>query len=207
MTEYQVTLTGRNVEIPEHFEERIHQRLARVAKLDPTLIMFDVELKHEKNPRRDATASKVQITATGSGHLARAEAAGDSFYSALEDAVDKMERSLRKVKVRRERAKSGHRAPIGMGEMAAMLVRKEDRDNPSDDLYEDTYADSVEEHVPGSVVRSKEHDAVPMTVEDALGNMEALDHDFYLFIDSATGKPTVVYRRHSYEYGMIALNS
>ena len=109
--EAQVTITGRNVEVPEHFQERVNAKLAKIEKLDPTLNFFHVELKHEPNPRREAQAQRIQITATGKGHLARAEAKEDSFYAALESAIGKLERSLRKVKVRREISRSGHRAP------------------------------------------------------------------------------------------------
>ena len=102
----QVTITGRNVEVPEHFQERVNDKLAKIERLDPTLTFFHVELQHEPNPRRDSEAERIQITATGKGHIARAEAKEDSFYAALETALGKMERSLRKVKVRRETSRA-----------------------------------------------------------------------------------------------------
>lgn len=64
------------------------------------------------------------------------------------------------------------------------------------------YAD---EHRPGQVVRVKEHDAKPMTVEDALYQMELVGHDFYLFSDLDSGQPSVVYRRKGFDYGVIRL--
>ena len=106
----QVTITGRNVEVPDHFAERVHAKLAKIARLDPTLTFFHVELQHEPNPRRADESDKIQITATGKGHIARAEAKEDSFYAALETALARMERSLRKVKARRRISRSGHRA-------------------------------------------------------------------------------------------------
>ena len=63
----------------------------------------------------------------------------------------------------------------------------------------------VEEHEPGRVVRVKEHPAKPMTVDDALYEMELVGHDFFLFHDRETDRPTVVYRRHAYDYGLIRL--
>jgi ribosomal subunit interface protein len=60
-------------------------------------------------------------------------------------------------------------------------------------------------HRPGQIVRRKEHHAVPMSVDDALSQMELVGHDFFLFADAATGRPSVVYRRHGYDYGVIAL--
>ncbi|WCZ31999.1 ribosome hibernation-promoting factor, HPF/YfiA family [Corynebacterium massiliense] len=210
----QVTITGRNVEVPEHFQERVAGKLSKIERLDPTLTFFHVELQHEPNPRRDSESDRIQITATGKGHLARAEAKEDSFYAALETAIGKMERSLRKVKVRREHVKSGHRAAKGTGEMAAEMVAEAQKSRAEDqtaaaeqkeDRYVDPYADSIEDVRPGQVVRRKEHPATPMSVDDALSEMELVGHDFYLFIDEETQRPSVVYRRHAYDYGLISL--
>ena len=203
----QVTITGRNVEVPEHFQERVNTKLAKIEKLDPTLNFFHVELKHEPNPRREAQANRIQITATGKGHLARAEAKEDSFYAALESAIGKMERSLRKVKVRREISMGGHRKPKSTGEIAAELAAeaeqaraKENQEQPAD-----PYAAQIEDQLPGQVVRTKEHPATPMSVDAALSEMELVGHDFYLFINEETSRPSVVYRRHAYDYGLITL--
>ena len=58
---------------------------------------------------------------------------------------------------------------------------------------------------PGRIVREKEHPAKPMTVDQALFEMELVGHDFYLFADQDTGRPSVVYRRRAYDYGLIRL--
>ena len=55
------------------------------------------------------------------------------------------------------------------------------------------------------IVREKSHAAHPMTLDQALYEMELVGHDFFLFVDSATGRPSVVYRRHAYDYGVICL--
>lgn len=206
----QVTITGRNVEVPEHFQERVNGKLAKIEKLDPTLKSFHVELQHEKNPRREAEAERIQITATGSGHLARAEAKEENFYAALEVAVDKLERSLRKVKARRNIALSGHRAPKGAGVLAAEIEAdakaEQERAAQEAGKYDvDPYADQVEDIVPGQIVRSKVHPNAPRSVDDALSEMELVGHDFYLFINEETNRPAVVYRRHAFDYGLIEL--
>ena len=202
----QVTITGRNVEVPEHFQERVNGKLAKIEKLDPTLTFFHVELQHEPNPRREAQANRIQITATGKGHLARAEAKEDSFYAALESAIGKMERSLRKVKVRREISMGGHRAPKSTGRIAAELAAEAEQARAAQEQpTADPYAAQVEDQLPGQVVRTKEHPATPMSVDDALSEMELVGHDFYLFINSETNRPSVVYRRHAYDYGLITL--
>lgn len=207
-TTAQVTITGRNVEVPEHFAERVKGKLAKIERLDPTLTFFHVELQHEPNPRRDSESDRIQITATGKGHIARAEAKEDSFYAALETAIGKMERSLRKVKVRRETVKSGHRAQKGTGEIAAEIVAEAEaaRAAQKEDRFVDPYAESIEEQRPGQVVRTKEHPSTPMSVDEALSEMELVGHDFYLFVNEATNRPSVVYRRHAFDYGLIALS-
>ena len=203
--ETQVEITGRNVQVPEHFTERVNAKLAKVERLDPTLTYFHVELQHERNPRRTDESDRIQITATGKGHIARAEAKEDSFYAALESAVAKMERSLRKVKARRKIALSGHRAPISVGEATAELVDQAKEQEATPGPFDvDPYADQF---LPGQVVREKEHPATPMSVDDALSEMELVGHDFFLFVNEETGKPSVVYRRHAYDYGLIALKA
>lgn len=205
----QVTITGRNVEVPEHFAERVKSKLAKIERLDPTVLSFHVELQHEPNPRRESESDRIQITATSRNHLARAEAKEDSFYAALETALAKMERSLRKVKVRRTIARSGHRVPPNTAAIAAELAeRASDSVKDAGGPYDvDPYADSVDDVTPGRVVRTKEHDAVPMTVDDALSQMELVGHDFFLFVNSEDLRPSVVYRRHAYDYGLISLVS
>ena len=68
------------------------------------------------------------------------------------------------------------------------------------DPYEDQFK-------PGQVVRKKVHKAEPMTVDDALSEMELVGHDFFLFINEETKQPSVVYRRHAYDYGLISLEN
>ena len=65
--------------------------------------------------------------------------------------------------------------------------------------------DGHEFHEPGQIVRTKEHPAKPMTVDDALYEMELVGHDFFLFHDKQSDRPCVVYRRHAYDYGLIRL--
>ncbi|APT84195.1 ribosome hibernation-promoting factor, HPF/YfiA family [Corynebacterium aquilae] len=200
-----VNITGRNVEVPEHFAERVHSKLAKIARLDPTLTFFHVELQHEPNPRRSEESDRIQITATGKGHIARAEAKEDSFYAALETAISRMERSLRKVKARRQISRSGHRTPKPMDQVALELAEQAKTMEAHQEEYQDPYADSVEDVRPGQIVRTKEHPATPMSVDDALSEMELVGHDFYLFINEENNRPSVVYRRHAYDYGIIVL--
>ena len=91
---------------------------------------------------------------------------------------------------------------MSVGEATAALVAEANETPEAADPYED----QVQEIQLGKVVRTKEHTATPMSVDDALSEMELVGHDFFLFVDEETGRPSVVYRRHAYDYGLIALS-
>ncbi|MEU3273407.1 ribosome-associated translation inhibitor RaiA [Saccharomonospora sp. NPDC006951] len=83
----------------------------------------------------------------------------------------------------------------------ARAVEAEDIELPSQQNWDDGAAG----YEPGRIMREKQHSAEPMTVDQALYEMELVGHNFYLFNDSASGKPSVVYRRKGFDYGVIRL--
>ena len=196
-----IVVKGRNVEVPEHFRQHVSDKLAPSERLDPRVIRLDVELSHEKNPRQSATCQRVEITVSSKGPVIRAEACAETFYAALDTAVTKLEARLRKAHDRR-RVHHGGKTPASVAEATASLptgmpevaVALLDRDGPSGDDDTDTL-----------VVRDKTHAAPAMSTADALHEMELVGHDFFLFMDAAHGLPSVVYRRHGYDYGVIRL--
>jgi ribosomal subunit interface protein len=198
----EVVVKGRNVEVPEHFRIYVAEKLSRLERFDRTIYLFDVELDHERNRRQRKNCQHVEITARGRGPVVRGEACADSFYAALESAVCKLESRLRRSKDRRK-VHYGDKTPVSLAQATAL--------NPVPDallaLADDgAQADgAVEDHEPGRIVRTKEHPAKPMTVDDALYEMELVGHDFFLFHDKQSDRPCVVYRRHAYDYGLIRL--
>jgi len=68
-------------------------------------------------------------------------------------------------------------------------------------------AQEAEDDYSPVVIRKKVFASVPMTVDDALFQMELVGHDFYLFHDKESGRPSVVYRRRGYDYGILSLES
>lgn len=204
--EAQVTIRGRNVEVPDHFANRINAKLAKVEKMAPLIQRFDVILLHENNPRLAKVSQRVEITVKGKPGVARAEAADDTFYAALESAVAKLERQMRKARTRRKISHSGHRRPQSVAEATAELAADAAPAEMLDRIDGAEYDDGVDEQLPGQIVRRKEHDGTPMSVDEALEKMELVGHDFYLFRDSETGRATVVYRRHAFDYGLITLS-
>ncbi len=199
----EVVVKGRNVEIPDHFRIYVSQKLARLERLDRTVYLFDVELDHERNRRQRKSCQHVEITARGRGPVVRGEACADSFYGAFEGAVAKLESRLRRVKDRRK-VHYGDKTPVSLAAATAVVPAVE----PALDTEVPPEHDggSINGHrEPGRVVRTKEHPATPMSVDDALYEMELVGHDFFLFYDKQTERPSVVYRRHAYDYGLIRL--
>jgi ribosomal subunit interface protein len=197
----EVVVKGRNVEIPDHFRIYVSEKLSRLERFDRTIYLFDVELDHERNRRQRKNCQHVEITARGRGPVVRGEACADSFYAALEAAVCKLENRLRRSKDRRK-VHYGDKTPVSLAQAtkvsapeAFMMTTDEKTD----------HQDGVELHQPGQIVRTKEHPAKPMTVDDALYEMELVGHDFFLFHDKQSDRPCVVYRRHAYDYGLIRL--
>jgi ribosomal subunit interface protein len=194
-----IVVKGRNVEVPEHFRVHVQEKLALSERLDPRVYHVDVELFHEKNPRQAAACQRVEITVRGKGPVVRAEATADTFYAALDAATQKLEGRLRRSHDRR-RVHHGLRTPASAGEFATSLT-------PNGTTLEATLEEG-ERSVDDTgtlIVRDKTHAATPMTTTEALHEMELVGHDFYLFADKESGLPSVVYRRHGYDYGVIRL--
>jgi ribosomal subunit interface protein len=199
-----VVVTGRNVEIPDHFRTHVAEKLARLERFDRSIYLFDVELDHENNRRQRKNCQHVEITARGRGPVVRGEACADSFYGAFESAVSKLENRLRRSKDRRK-IHYGDKRPVSVAEATALTAAAgaEQTIAPDEDLQSGEA--TVDTHEPGRIVREKEHPATPMTVDDALSQMELVGHDFFLFHDKETDRACVVYRRHAYDYGLIRL--
>ena len=207
-----VQVTGRNVEFPDHYRVYVSQKLARVERIDNSILRFDVELAHERNRRQRKSCQHVEITAHGPGPVVRGEGCAKSFYGAFEAALAKLESRVRRSKDRRK-VHYGDKTPVSLHEAVGKAAPA--GAEPALDLAEafapETAATSVgtpepaDDHEPGQVVRVKEHPATPMSVDDALYEMELVGHDFFLFHDAQTDRPSVVYRRHAYDYGLIRL--
>ena len=196
-----IVVKGRNVEVPDHFRQHVAEKLAPSERLDSRVFRLDVELSHEKNPRQSAQCQRVEITCLSKGPVIRAEACAADYYAAFGDAVLKLEARLRRSHDRRV-IHHGLRTPVSVAEVTSALAKVEGQVEPDEG--------TVTELVPSDdtaqlIVRDKTHEATSMTTAQALHEMELVGHDFYLFACAETGRPSVVYRRHGYDYGVIRL--
>ena len=201
-----IVVKGRNVEVPDHFRQHVSEKLAPSERLDSRVIRLDVELAHEKNPRQSAKCQRVEITVRSKGPVIRAEACAETFYAALDAAVLKLEARLRKSHDRR-RVHHGGKTPPSVAQATAGLLDGQAGEGQADTpvaLLERASEAPVDDTA-SLVVRDKTHEAQPLTTEQALHEMELVGHDFFLFVDASSGLPSVVYRRHGYDYGVIRL--
>ncbi len=187
-----VVVKGRHLEVSQRFRDHVQDKLAKVERLDPKVQRVDVEVSKETNPRLAERAYRVELTCRSRGPVIRAEASADEKYAALDVAYARLEGRLRKAADRR----SDHRRltveEAGAAPAGDVLGSEADEPEAADDSP--------------LVVREKDHVATPMTLDQALYEMELVGHDFYLFHDAHADRPSVVYRRRGYDYGVIRLS-
>jgi ribosomal subunit interface protein len=197
-----IVVKGRHTEIPDRFRQHVADKLAKIEKLDPKVISVDVELSRERNPRLSDLCDRVELTVRSRGPVVRAEAAAQDYYAALDSAYQKLEARLRRAHDRR-RVHHGNKTPMSVALATAGLERRAAVPDGQGALDEPA-GDTAEGGGP-LVIREKTHDAKPISIDQALYEMELVGHDFYLFIDADTSLPSVVYRRRAYDYGVIRL--
>jgi len=230
-----IIFKGRRTDVQERFRSYASAKLSRITKLAHKAIRVDVEVSAERNPRQSGRRERVELTILSRGPAIRAEAAADDRFAALDRALAKLEERLRRSGDRRKSARHGAPpagripgprsaaaaadpavplfAEAGPGDLGAPGLSgngtEPGRAEPAadDDLAEEA-AGVVPIQMEGDgpvVVREKFHAAAPVSVDQALFQMELVGHDFYLFRDEQCGLPSVVYRRHGYQYGLIRL--
>lgn len=212
-----ITFKGRHTDVLERFRRHATAKLAKLGKLDSRATRIDVEVSAERNPRQSPRRERVELTISSRGPAIRAEAAAEDRYAALDLAFTKLESRLRRAGDRRKCRHGAHavRRPDapnageepGPGDLSAA---PDDAADAGGSAEEDGAAadDVVPIEMEGDgplVVREKFHVARPMALDQALFEMELVGHDFFLFRDTEDGRPSVVYRRRGYQYGVIRL--
>jgi len=200
----EVVVTGRHIELSERFRSHVTEKLTKLEKHDHRIMRVQVEVESERNPRQHDRAIKVELTAFSKGPVIRAEAAADDKMGALDLALDKMASQMRRAADRR-RVHRG-RPPASVGEALAGMESLATTTTEDEETVHERNVGPIAVTGDGPlVVREKSHPAEPMTLDQALYEMELVGHDFYLFVDKESERPSVVYRRRGYDYGVISL--
>ena len=228
----EVIVRGRHITVPARFRQHAAAKLAKLEKLDQKAVRIDVEVSKERNPRQSDRRERVELTIRSRGPAIRAEASADDRYTALDLAFAKLENRLRRASDRRKINKTDNvtlRSPALVADEAAApplpppplnghgVARprtdelydqddQDDRDDEADGAEPDSPMVPIQMEGDGPLVlREKVHAARPMTIDQALLEMELVGHDFFLFHDSECDRFSVVYRRRGYDYGVIRL--
>ena len=194
-----IVVTGRHLTVSDRFRAHIEEKLEKITQLEPRTRRVEVLVSHEPNRRQAEVCDKVEITCYAKGPVVRAEACVEDKYAALDLAIDKLMERLRRQKDRRQ-VHRGRRTPESVARATARIVTPAEGGPAVAADDGDQFVDSPVE------VREKVHRSTPMTLSDALSEMELVGHDFYLFHDIDTDRASVVYRRHGWSYGVLHLD-
>lgn len=209
-----IVVTGRHTEVSDRFREYVEEKLTKLEKFDGKVFRVAVQVRKLANGKNASRPERVEMTVYSKGPVVRAEAEAHDMFAAMDLALDKLMARMRKAADRR-RVHQGRRRPRSVAEATAdngALLGGEPTGDvavveaPAEKSAAEAEVDGVEQIGDGPiVVRRKVHDAAPMTLDQALYEMELVGHDFYLFVDAETSSPSVVYRRRGYDYGVIRL--
>ena len=203
----EIVVTGRHTQVSDRFRTHLDEKLSKVPQLAPRVQRVDVVVSHEPNKRQAKACERVEITCHVKGPIVRAEACLDDKYAALDVALDKLMERLRRAHDRR-RVHRGRHAPESVAQATARVAGQlngaaEERAGEGEAAEGDLFGAQGNSPIE---VREKIHATRPMTLEDAVRDMELVGHDFYLFHDVDTDQPSVVYRRRGWSYGVIHLD-
>lgn len=176
-------LSGRNVEVTDAMREYVEEKLARLDRYNDQITNARVTLT-VRDVRSAERRNRVEVQLNVPSGIIRAEEHHADMYAAIDRASDVLERQLRKFKTR------------------YMKHRQEAPPTPEPGPAEAAVDSGQDDHFNPEIVRQKRFDLRPMTPEDAVVQMEALDHDFYVF-KNPSGQTGVVYRRKDGHYGLI----
>ena len=215
----EIVITGRHTQIKQRFRDVVDSKMNRVTAIAPDAQRIQVVLTHEGNPRQADSAKRVELTVQAGKTVIRAEASSADEFSALDMALDKLTQRLRRVRDRRKDHRRGLEHPplpvdLPVDNQEGDQGEQGQESNPDNSAQSAVASDlapgqSVEVQVGDTpiVIRRKLHIAEPMSIDEALYEMELIGHDFFLFVNKETKRPSVVYRRHGWSYGVFEIDT
>ncbi len=191
-----IVVRGRHLDVSDRFREHVAGKVGKVDRFGLPISHVDVEVSFEPNPRQTDRAYEVELTCRGTGPVIRAEAHAPDKYAATDIALARLEERLRRAADRKRTRRVEKVVVVPAADVVPESIEAAADAEPDDG--------TVWEEGP-IVVRLKEHVSQPMTVAQAVESLELVGHDFYLFRDSDSGAPSVVYHRRGYNYGLLRL--
>jgi ribosomal subunit interface protein len=218
----EVDIIGRNVDITDRFREYASEKSDKVAHLADRALALEVRVsRHSEKPTgASAGEDRVELTIVGPGPLIRAESSAADKYAAFDLALGRLLERVRRAKDKRKVHRGKHR-PTSLYEASAQGFSTVDVTPADAEVLEkvatgsiavvgsagddEADVDDAETYSP-VVIREKVFPAECLTVDEAVDRMELVGHDFFLFVEAEFHRPSVVYRRKGWDYGVIALD-
>ena len=169
-----VNITGKNVRVSDHLKETIEKKVTKLGKYFSDDITCDVKLSEDGNRK------KTEVTIDARGMIFRAEDKSQEFYDGIDIVVRKLSSQMSRFKDKLQDKHKGGNKSLKTAELPE--------------------AEKTEEI---NVARSKKFDLKPMTVDEAVLQMEMLQHDFFVFLNKDTDAVNVVYKRNEKDYGVL----
>ncbi|MEY4312959.1 MAG: ribosome-associated translation inhibitor RaiA [Actinomycetota bacterium] len=192
-----ITFSGRDISISDRFRDFVTEKSERITHIDSLTEKLEVRISRHIDRNGNHGDDHVELTLRGHGPVIRAESGAGDKYAAFDVAIDKLIERVRRAKDRRKIHRGGGHHMMGLSEATQPIFL--------DEVAAELELDDNEAPSTPIVIRSKEFPATHMSAADAVDHMELVGHPFFLFIDSETGLPSVVYRRKGWTYGVIAL--
>ncbi len=190
----QVTVSSRHVEVSEALRATATDKIGRLERFLEGMQRAEVRFSEEKNPRI-AEREVCEVTIEGHGHVVRCRAAARDSFAAVDLAVEKLEKQLHRLKTKLRKPDRNGVRQVNAAE-PVVVVEPED---PEHSMADDAYVTRG-----GELVKKKKSFAIdPITVDDAVLQMELIGHSFYFFTNSGTGRAAVLYRRDDGSLGLI----
>ncbi|MFZ5815814.1 MAG: ribosome hibernation-promoting factor, HPF/YfiA family [Bacillota bacterium] len=174
----QVAVRGKNIEITGALREYVEKKLGKIEKFVDYPVNAQVNLYVERGRHI------VEVTAGLNGLLLRGEEATGDMYASIDLVADKLEKQVQKYRARLRRRKDA--VPAGDADIEAAT--------PDDEMAGE---------LDGRVVKTKRFPVKPLTVDEAILQMDLVSHDFFVFVNSDTNRVNVVYRRRDGDYGLL----
>ncbi len=188
-----IKIYAKNLDLNAETEEYIHKRFSRLERHLKSI--SDAKLEVSRTAAR-AQPDRIiaQLTLKTGGTTLRGQETGLNLFAAIDAVTDVMDRQIKRYKGKVYRSSKAKKTARIQDAIVESQLPALDDDAEDDEEYSTDF---------GKVVRTKRFPMKPMTVDDAVSEMELLSHDFFLFRNTDTNEYNVVYRRHDGDYGII----
>ena len=204
----ELKISAKNLNVSDRFRDYVEEKAGKIDRYAHKPEELNIKVTRREHSKTAGAEDQVELTVYEPGHIVRAEARASDKFAAFDIAFGKLTERLRRYSDKHKVHRGGGHKNLGASELSATDFASLDITPADHDVLLGKAAAVAEvDEAPYSpvVIKSKQFASEPMTKEEAVSHMELVGHDFYLFLDSETSRPAVVYRRKGWNYGVISL--